>query len=596
MYLPNSRHTTLGLCLLAAAALPGMAGAAGFSFSKIVDTNTNRSDGNGFFAIQNGVSNPAIDGSRLVFITGNPVTTISAWSANSDGTGLVKLADVNTPVPGGVGTYTSLSHVGAPLIKDGTVVISGRDSNTALNFTIHAGLYQVPALGGSISKIVDYHDLIPNRGTETFQGWGDTSSGQRSFSVNGGRVAFYGVNFNSSGGTFLADLSGIAPINPIAVDFDNFRCPNDAGGNTFMLGGFIYPSLSGHRLSFWGNGVFDPSTGSNKIFRATDAGGFACEYVGSSLFPLAGEPVTTQHTRYHAPRVQVDGDIIVFNADDSQPFDPTSHYFQGLWAVCADGSSTTINPDGTPDGTGATPTCGLPKREPPAGTPFSPFTPIATTSSSLPGLTGVMNPNSFAFAFNQGQILFRAFDEATPTAHDALYLAKLSDGSITKVIATGDILDGRQVLALGNPGPGALSGNKLVFTAKLSDGTEGVYSATQQTCATDVSAGVAVTRSGFRLNRTTGRYVQTLTLTNTSGSAINGPVSLVLRNLSANTTFANKTGDTACLAPSGAPYLDLNLGSGVFSAGGIVTKQLEFTNSGNQPILYTTQIGAGNAP
>ncbi|CAG0963439.1 hypothetical protein GPROT1_00989 [Gammaproteobacteria bacterium] len=584
MYSPNTRHTTLGLCLLAAAAFPGMAGAAGFSFSKIVDPSTPRPDGGNFIVINN-IANPAIDGSRLVFLAGNTLETISAWSANADSSGLVKLADLNTPVPGGVGNFTTLSHVGAPLIKDGTVVISGRDSNNALHFTIHAGLYQVPASGGTLSKIVDYNDPIPGS-TGNFQGWGDTNSGQRSFSVNGGRVAFKGVDFNSSGGIFLANLDGTGSITPLAVDFGGFRCPIDTGP-ILGMNGFVYPSLSGNRVSFWGNDVFDPVQGSNKIFTAPDTGAFACGFVGSSIYSLPGDPDTPQHTRYSSPWIQMDGNLIVFRADDSQPV--TDHNFLGLFAVCADGSSSVNNPDGTP----SDPTCGLPKR---AQATDSPFTPIAHTEDSLPGLSGLINRNSFAFAFNQGQVLFRAFDEATPAFHEALYLAKLSDGSITKVIAKGDSLDGKQVLELGNPGPGALSGNKLVFTAKFTDQSQGVYSATQQPCATDVSSGVTVTRSGFRLNRATGRYVQNITLTNTSGSAITGPVSLVLRNLSANATFANKTGDTACLAASGAPYLGLNLVSGVFGAGATVARQLEFTNSGNQPILYTTQIGAGEAP
>lgn len=592
-----SSISLLGTCLLIGFSVAHSANAANvFSFTKIADGSTPRSDGGTFF-IKNDVSIPALDGSRLVFIAGNTLDSYSAWSANINGTDLVKLADLNTPVPGGVGHFTTLNHVGTPLIKDGSVVISGRDANNALHFTVHNGLYRVSAQGGALTKIVDYHNTIPNRGAENFQGWGgDSAGGPRSFSVNGGRVAFFGVNFNSSGGTYLINLNG-SDLKPIAVDFDNFRCPNDVDTMLFPLGGFSFPSLNGKRMSFWGNGVFDPVHGSNKIFVGSDDGSFVgslsdsatCKYVASGnhlIFPLPDVPYEPTHTNY-TPSTQMDGNIIVFRAADSRPPENTLSHL-GLFAVCADGSSSANNLDGTP----ADPTCGLPKRE---SSSDSPFMSIATTETNLPGLSGTINRNSFSYAAEHGQVLFRAFDSAIPSANEGLYLAKLSDGSINRIIGTGDILDGKQVEKLGNPQSGALSGGNFVFTVEFSDFSQGLYIATQG-CAANVTTGISVKRSAFRLNRATGRYLQTVTIMNTGAVPISTPMSLVLGNLSANTPLINKTGNSSCMTPLNATYKSITVAGNALAPGASVTELLEFANNGNQPILYTPKVTANSGP
>jgi hypothetical protein len=54
----------------------------------------------------------------------------------------------------------------------------------------------------------------------------------------------------------------------------------------------------------------------------------------------------------------------------------------------------------------------------------------------------------------------------------------------------------------------------------------------------------------------TQRFYQTITLTNTGGSPISGPVSLALDNLSSNATLFNTIGSTSCAAPIGSPFLD----------------------------------------
>lgn len=115
-----------------------------------------------------------------------------------------------------------------------------------------------------------------------------------------------------------------------------------------------------------------------------------------------------------------------------------------------------------------------------------------------------------------------------------------------------------------------------------------------QTCADNVSAQVSVTRGGFRLNYTAQRYVQSVVLKNTGGSAVAGPVSLVLDSLSANAALFNKTGVTGCAAPLGSAYVNANVGAdNALTPGETATVVLEFTNPTNRGITYNTRVLAG---
>ena len=112
-------------------------------------------------------------------------------------------------------------------------------------------------------------------------------------------------------------------------------------------------------------------------------------------------------------------------------------------------------------------------------------------------------------------------------------------------------------------------------------------------CANNVSAGVSVTRSGLRRNSATGRYVQQVTLKNTSAMAIPGPVALVLDTLGDNVTLFNKTGNTSCATPVSA-YKTASVGAdNVLSPLESTTVVLEFTNPGNKTILYRTRVLSG---
>ena len=116
----------------------------------------------------------------------------------------------------------------------------------------------------------------------------------------------------------------------------------------------------------------------------------------------------------------------------------------------------------------------------------------------------------------------------------------------------------------------------------------------------NITPGVSVGKGSFL---GTGRYlpspfrqgnklVQTVTIQNTSGVAIRGPISLVLDNLQ-NATLNNRSG----VAANGSPYIVLHVGSdNVFSAGEKVTVQLQFTSTNSRQITYNSRVTAGATP
>ena len=105
---------------------------------------------------------------------------------------------------------------------------------------------------------------------------------------------------------------------------------------------------------------------------------------------------------------------------------------------------------------------------------------------------------------------------------------------------------------------------------------------TAPACAADVSAQTSIAHGPFVFSG--GKFKQAVTLSNVSASAITGPISLALSNLSANASLFNKTGTTGCAAPPGIPYIDL---PGGLAPGASATVVLVFNNPSATLILYS---------
>jgi len=110
-------------------------------------------------------------------------------------------------------------------------------------------------------------------------------------------------------------------------------------------------------------------------------------------------------------------------------------------------------------------------------------------------------------------------------------------------------------------------------------------------CAGDAGGQVAVTRGGFVFNPGTGRFSQSVRVTNTSGATIAGPIAFVLDNLGSNAALFNPTGVTGCTSPSGSPFIEMTPGG--LATGASVTVILQFTNPTKAGITYQPRVLVG---
>ncbi len=98
--------------------------------------------------------------------------------------------------------------------------------------------------------------------------------------------------------------------------------------------------------------------------------------------------------------------------------------------------------------------------------------------------------------------------------------------------------------------------------------------------------GFAYLRSGLIQNRLTGKISGTVTITNTSGAAMNGPFHFQLTNLSPGVTLDNATGTKV-----GVPYVTIN--NATIAAGAKVSFPVVFTNPTRGGFTYTPKMFVG---
>ena len=109
-------------------------------------------------------------------------------------------------------------------------------------------------------------------------------------------------------------------------------------------------------------------------------------------------------------------------------------------------------------------------------------------------------------------------------------------------------------------------------------------------CAVDVSQSVAITRGALTFDAKKRRYIQTVTVTNTSSATITGPISLVLDNLAPEVSLHRPSGSTSLMLPAGSPYVDKKK---ALAPAQSASFKLEFTNPGTVGFSYDTRVLAG---
>ncbi|MYM65276.1 ExeM/NucH family extracellular endonuclease [Pseudoduganella sp. FT55W] len=121
---------------------------------------------------------------------------------------------------------------------------------------------------------------------------------------------------------------------------------------------------------------------------------------------------------------------------------------------------------------------------------------------------------------------------------------------------------------------------------RASDHDPVVISLNLQAPYTDVSSSVKVVNSGLAYARLTGQWTGTLSITNTSGAALTGPLQIALSGLPSGVNLVNASGKR-----SGVPYITANTSS--LAAGATLTVPVTFTKTGTAAISYTTQVYSG---
>jgi hypothetical protein len=99
----------------------------------------------------------------------------------------------------------------------------------------------------------------------------------------------------------------------------------------------------------------------------------------------------------------------------------------------------------------------------------------------------------------------------------------------------------------------------------------------------DVTPSVSIARSGLTVNRFTNKYTGTVTITNTGGQALAGPLHFRLQALTAGVTLDNQTG-----VKDGVPYIALPDAS--LAPGQSVTLTTTFSNPNKVGIAYTPAL------
>jgi predicted extracellular nuclease len=103
----------------------------------------------------------------------------------------------------------------------------------------------------------------------------------------------------------------------------------------------------------------------------------------------------------------------------------------------------------------------------------------------------------------------------------------------------------------------------------------------------NVTSSVSITSTGLSYNRVTKQYTGTLTIVNTSASALTAPLQLALSNLSAGDTLANATGTGAA-----GPYITA-LPAGSLAAGGSVQVTVRISAPQSASPTFTALVYSG---
>ena len=195
----------------------------GSALSRVADLNT-PVPGGGTFA---GFFQPTLSGSNVAFVGHGSSGQRGIYLFN--GSALSRVADVNTPIPGGSGNFTTFSPV-LSQPTGGNVAFHGFGSSG------QQGLYLFN--GSALSRVADVNTPIPG-------GSGNFTEFQEAW-LSGGNVAFQGFGSSGQNGIYFFDRIVLTRV----VDL-NAAIPDGNG----HFSDFSQPALSERNIAFLGFGL-----------------------------------------------------------------------------------------------------------------------------------------------------------------------------------------------------------------------------------------------------------------------------------------------------------------------------------------------------
>ena len=389
------------------------------------------------------------------------VCALAIWACEAGAQAFTKIADLQTPIPGGTGAFTNLTQ---PQVSLGNVVFAGAGLNN------QRGIYRFDATSGTVSPIVDGRAPLPTGGQLTYlEGLG--------WSVYGPDVSFLSYGATGIDGIVLYTTRGGLHEVPGVNAFQLFSSPPQAPtsmASRYITFGWSWQSRFGPPLKTYG-AVYDTGekfvrnfgwtverflardSGGPVLTRLTNAGIPAYNYLASAAgtfefsdrlglgntyrpnFFLPGEPTTSYTFLGTNPTFSADDRASVALVAYSSPDADINHRTQ--WGVY------------TKAGTGGV------------------LTTVANNQTPVPNRQGGATFASFdAVAIDGPNIVFIGSSAAGPAG-----MFMWSNGSLGEVLSVGDSLDGKTISSLSFSDDRPLSGNDLVFTAGFTDGSKGLF-------------------------------------------------------------------------------------------------------------------------
>jgi hypothetical protein len=359
----------------------------------------------------------------------------------------VRVADLNTPIPGGSGNFTSFipqepvapQEPTKPSISGSSVVFFGAGSGGQQG--IYVSIPQDPIVPGNPVRIADTSTAIPG-GTGTFTSF--THPGiPPSPIISGNNVVFFGAGSGGQQGIYrVIPQEPSVPGNPVKVVDLNTAIPDGSGNFTAIP---QEPMISGNNVVFLGNG----------------AGGQQGVYVTIPVDPIVpGNPVKVADLNTAIPGGTGNFTSFIPVEPFAPAIDGTRVAFFGAGSGGQQGIYVSIPQD-----------------------PVVPGNPvrIADTSTAIPGGTGT----------------FTGFRNVSISATDVAFLGlgqngqqgiyDLTGGSLVKVVDLADLVDGRAITGL-NLSRSALVGDPLAFQLTFADGSQALYTWSRPVLAGDFNA------------------------------------------------------------------------------------------------------------